>query len=47
LRGASIGFYIVIEATSILENWGAMDLVLPKAIKDALKQLKDKMEDDE
>ena len=47
LRGATIGFYIVIEATSILENWASMDLPLPRVIRDALKQLKDKMEDDE
>jgi toxin secretion/phage lysis holin len=47
LRGATIGFYIVIEATSILENWGSMGLALPKVIREALKQLKDKMGDDE
>jgi len=47
LRGATIGFYIVIEATSILENWGTMGLPLPKVIRVALKQLKDKMEGDE
>jgi len=47
LRGATIGFYIVIEATSILENWGSMELPLPRVIRDALKQLRDKMEDDE
>jgi len=47
LRGATIGFYIVIEATSIIENWASMDLPLPKSIRDALKQLRDKMEDDE
>jgi len=37
----------VIEATSILENWGAMQLPLPQVIKDALKQLRDKMGEDE
>lgn len=47
LRGATIGFYIVIEATSIIENWGQMGLPLPKVIKDALKQLREKMGDDE
>ena len=47
LRGATIGFYIVIEATSILENWSKMDLPLPKIIREALKQLSEKMGDDE
>jgi len=47
LRGATIGFYIVIEATSIIENWGNMELPLPKVVKEALKQLKEKMGDDE
>ena len=47
LRGATIGFYIVIEATSIIENWASMDLPLPKVVRDALKQLRDKMGDDE
>ena len=47
LRGATIGFYIVIEATSILENWASMYLPLPRVIRDALKQLRDKMEDND
>lgn len=42
LRGATVGFYIVIEATSILENWAQMNLPLFKAIKNALDQLHDK-----
>ena len=47
LRGATIGFYCVIEVTSILENWASMGLPLPKGIKDALKQLRDNMGDDD
>jgi len=45
LRGATIGFYIVIEATSVLENWALMELPLPRVIREALQQLKEKQED--
>ena len=46
LRSATVGFYIVIEGTSILENWASMELPLPRGIKDALKQLKQNMGDE-
>lgn len=47
LRGAAIGFYITVEGLSILENWGRMELPLPKPIKNALLQLKENQEDDD
>ena len=41
-RTIVIYFYIAMEGISILENWGAMGLPLPKKIIETLEQLKDK-----
>ena len=46
LRTVAISYYIANEGFSILENWGALGLPLPKALKDALAKLR-KDEDDE
>lgn len=46
LRTVAISYYIANEGFSILENWGALGLPLPKAIKDALAKLR-KDEDNE
>ena len=46
LRTVAISYYIANEGFSILENWGALGLPLPKAIKNALAKLR-KDEDDE
>ena len=46
LRTVAISYYIANEGFSILENWGALGLPLPKAIKSALAKLR-KDEDDE
>ena len=46
LRTIAISYYIANEGFSILENWGALGLPLPKALKDALAKLR-KDEDDE
>ena len=35
-------FFVANEGISIIENWASMDLPVPKVIKDALTQLKDK-----
>ncbi len=40
-RVASITYYIANEGFSILENWGALGLPLPKALKNALAKLKE------
>ena len=40
LRTVTISYYIANEGFSVLENWGAMGLPLPKVIKDALIKLK-------
>ena len=41
LRGATIGFYIAVEGLSIVENWASMELPLPKAVRNALTQMKE------
>ena len=46
LRTVTISYYIANEGFSILENWGALGLPLPKALKDALAKLR-KDEDNE
>lgn len=46
LRTVAISYYIANEGFSILENWGALGLPLPKAVKSALAKLR-KDEDDE
>jgi len=46
LRTVAISYYIANEGFSILENWGALGLPLPKALKDALAKLR-KDDDDE
>lgn len=46
LRTVAISYYIANEGFSILENWGALGLPLPKALKNALAKLR-KDEDDE
>ena len=46
LRTVAISYYIANEGFSILENWGALGLPLPKAIKSALAKLR-KDEDNE
>ena len=46
LRTIAISYYIANEGFSILENWGALGLPLPKALKDALAKLQ-KDDDDE
>jgi len=45
-RVASITYYIANEGFSILENWGALGLPLPKTLKDALAKLKEDSNDD-
>ena len=40
LRTVAISYYIANEGFSILENWGALGLPLPKALKDALAKLR-------
>lgn len=40
LRIVAISYYIANEGFSILENWGALGLPLPKALKDALAKLR-------
>ena len=47
LRTVAISYYIANEGFSILENWGAMGLPLPAAIKNALEKLRKDGEDDE
>jgi len=47
LRTAIIFFYIANEGVSITENAAALGLPIPKKLKDALEQLKDKAEDEE
>ena len=42
LRTVAMSYYIANEGFSILENWGALGLPLPKALKDALVKLRDK-----
>lgn len=40
LRTVAISYYIANEGFSILENWGALGLPLPKALKNALAKLR-------
>lgn len=40
LRTVAVSYYIANEGFSILENWGAMGLPLPAALKDALAKLR-------
>ncbi len=42
LRSSVIGFYLVNECISILENISKVGVPLPKKLKDVLKQLKSK-----
>lgn len=41
LRTVAISYYIANEGFSILENWGALGLPLPKALKNALAKLRE------
>jgi toxin secretion/phage lysis holin len=47
IRTAVIWFYIGREGLSVVENYGKMDLPLPKFIKTALEQLKQRGDDGE
>lgn len=47
LRTVAISYYIANEGFSILENWGAMGLPLPNALKNALAKLKKEDSDGE
>ena len=40
LRTVAVSYYIANEGFSILENWGAMGLPLPNALKSALAKLR-------
>lgn len=40
LRTVAVSYYIANEGFSILENWGAMGLPLPDALKSALAKLR-------
>ena len=46
LRSATISYYIANEAFSVLENYGGLGLPLPKALKNALKKLKEDNDND-
>lgn len=41
LRTVAISYYIANEGFSILENWGALGLPLPKVLKNALAKLRE------
>ena len=41
LRGLVIGYYMVNEALSMLENWGGLGLPLPEKLINVLAQLKE------
>lgn len=41
LRTVAISYYIANEGFSILENWGALGLPLPKILKNALAKLRE------
>ena len=41
LRSATISYYIINEAFSILENYGGLGLPLPKALKSTLRKLRE------
>lgn len=40
-------FFVANEGISIVENWGAMDLPIPKKLKEALAQLKNRNEEED
>lgn len=42
LRTVAVSYYIANEGFSVLENWGALGLPLPKALKNALAKLNEK-----
>jgi len=46
LRSVTISYYIANEAFSVLENYGGLGLPLPKALKNALKKLKEDNDND-
>lgn len=46
LRTVAVSYYIANEGFSILENWGAMGLPLPTALKSALAKLRKDDEND-
>lgn len=41
LRGIVIGFFIAHEMISIIENWGAFGLPIPKKLKNILQELRE------
>lgn len=41
LRTVAISYYIANEGFSVLENWGALGLPLPKVLKNALAKLRE------
>ena len=47
LRSATISYYIANEAFSVLENYGGLGLPLPKALKNALKKLREDSDNDD
>ena len=47
LRSMTISYYIANEAFSILENYGGLGLPLPKALRNALKKLREDNEDND
>ena len=47
IRNLVIYFFVANEGISILENWGAMGLPLPKAVKNALEKLRKDSEDND
>ena len=46
IRTAALSYYIACEGFSILENWGGLGLPLPRAVKNALKKLKEDDDND-
>lgn len=46
LRTVAVSYYIANEGFSIIENWGALGLPLPRTVKDALAKLKGGESDD-
>ena len=47
VRTAALSYYIACEGFSICENWGSLGLPLPKALKNALKKLKEDDDNDD
>lgn len=41
VRNCTIGYYVANEGMSILENWGQMELPLPRVLKATLEQLQE------